>query len=228
MHIFLFWPRLALSIAAVAVILVAAPVLWALGMGGGRMKRALVDVDGVLANFVGGALAIVNNMLGTRYVSEEVTGFDFCAALGLPRDVAAAVKRAIGATRGFAAELDVLPGAIEGMSRLQRIAEVYIVTSPWNSNATWTHEREAWLHKHFGIAHSRVIHTSAKHICAGDLLVDDKTETCAAWRSAHPRGVAVQWRTAHNRRDAWDGLSTGDWDGLLDIVDGAASQSGAA
>jgi 5'(3')-deoxyribonucleotidase len=161
---------------------------------------------------------MLNELYDTSFRREQVTEFDFTKALSMSPPAAAAAKRAIGAASGFARHLDVYPGAIDGVRRLQQIAEVYIVTSPWNSNPTWCHDREAWLERHFGIPHARVIHTSAKHLIAGDVLVDDKTSTCDQWRAAWPSGVAVLWSTLHNRRDLWDGPCTSDWDHLIEIV----------
>lgn len=183
-----------------------------------RRPRALVDCDGILSDFIGGALATINELYTTSFTREQVTEFDFTKALGMSPAAAAACKRAIGRADGFARHLMVYPGAADGMRRLAELGEIYIVTSPWNSNPTWCHDREAWLDEHFGIPHARVIHTSAKHLIAGDVLVDDKTSTCAAWRAAWPGGIAVQWQTPHNRRDPWDGASTADWDELIRIV----------
>ena len=180
--------------------------------------RVLLDVDGVLADFIGGALQIVNDLFGTAHVREDVTQFDIAASLGLTAEQGAVMKRAIGAMPRFAGALRVLDGAVEAVRQLHQIAEIYIVTSPWNSNPTWCHDREAWLDRHFGILHARVIHTSAKHLVAGDILVDDKTSTLEQWRAAHPIGIAVQWATPHNRCDAWDGASTSSWDELIAIV----------
>ncbi len=184
------------------------------------MKRVLLDCDGVLSDFIGGALAIVNQMFGTRFIASDVTEFDFTAALGMSPANAAAVKRAIGSAPNFAANLHPLPGAVAGFARLEAIADVYIVTSPWNSNPTWCHDRESWLLKHFGVHHGRVIHASPKHLVCGDVLVDDKTSTLDAWRAAWPGRVAVQWSTPHNRRDLWDGPSTSSWDFLIDEIVG--------
>lgn len=180
--------------------------------------RILLDCDGVLSDFIGGALATLNELYDTSFRREQVTEFDFTKALGMSAPAAAAAKRAIGSAAGFARHLDVYPGAIDGVRQLREIADVYIVTSPWNSNPTWCHDREWWLAMHFGIPHALVIHTSAKHLVSGDILVDDKTSTCAAWRAAWPGGVAVQWQTPHNRRDDWEGASTSDWADIVDLA----------
>lgn len=179
-----------------------------------------MDVDGVLADFLGSALRIVNDMLNTKHLPSDVAEFDFCRSLGIDSNDAANIKRRIGSTPGFARSIAVLPGAKRGVIRLREVADVYVVTAPWNSNSTWTSEREGWLDQHFGIPYSRVVHTSAKHVCAGDVLVDDRTETLERWQAAHPCGIAVQWETSSNRLDGWNGQSTNDWDVLVNIVTG--------
>lgn len=181
-------------------------------------KRVLLDCDGVLAAFVDGWLRLINDALDATYKTSDVTGWDVCASLGLPPEKHGAMKRLLAGCPEFAAHLEVLPGAVDGVRRLREIAEVYVVTSPWNSHPTWTHDREAWLRRRFDIPHSHVVHTSAKHLCVGDVLVDDKLEAVDRWRSAHPSGVAVLWSTPHNRRDLWDGPCTSDWSFLVELV----------
>lgn len=186
------------------------------------MTRVLLDCDGILSDFVGGWLKLLNESFGRSWTHEDITGWDVCSSLGIvdPEERARA-KRLIADTPDFAATHDVLPGALEGVAALEKIAEVYIVTSPWNSHRTWTSDRERWLKKHFGIHHDRIVHTGAKHLVYGDVLVDDRTETCAKWRAAFPVGLAIQWRTPHNLRDSWDGHSTNDWNRLLRYVEAA-------
>lgn len=181
------------------------------------MKRVLLDVDGVLADFTRGALAILRSQLGLEFTREQITHFDIAASLGLTPAQAAAFKRALGNTDGFARKLEPCLDAIAGFAKLAAVADVYIVTSPWNSNPTWTHDREWWLREHFGIAHRRVIHTSAKHVCVGDVLVDDKTSTLIEWNRERG-GEAIQWATPHNRLDGWSGRSTCSWDELVEWV----------
>lgn len=184
------------------------------------MKRVLLDVDGVLCDFIDGVLDLVHETTGRRHTREHVTAFDFAASLKLSRDEAALVKKAISYRANWWSSLPVLDGAQLGVERLREVAEVFIVTSPWNSCPTWLHEREAWLKRHFQIPHSHVLVGSAKHIVAGHMLVDDKTETLRDWSRAHGHlgGIGVQWQTPHNRADEWAGLSTQSWDELLGWV----------
>jgi 5'(3')-deoxyribonucleotidase len=180
--------------------------------------RVLLDCDGVLADFVGAALVIINNLFDTSHTPADVWQFDIAASLGLSKEQGAAMKRGIGGAPRLSASLAVLPGSVNGVSRLRSIADVYIVTSSWDSNETWEFDRKAWLRRHFGIGHHEIVFTAAKHVCVGDFLVDDRTETLVEWQAAHPCGIAVQWQTPHNRRDAWSGISTSSWDELLALV----------
>lgn len=180
--------------------------------------RILLDCDGVLSDFIGGVIPIINELLDTAYTPADVTVFSFAESLKLTVDQAVAVKRAIGSEPKLAARLPVLPGAVDGLRKLQEIAEIYIVTSSWDSNPTWEYDRKAWFKRHFDLHHNRIIFAHDKQVCVGDVLVDDKTETLIAWRDAHPCGVAVQWQTPHNRLDAWDGISLGNWDDLVRMV----------
>lgn len=183
-----------------------------------RRPRVLLDVDGVLADFIGGALAIINRLFDTKHVHADITEFDIAASLGLDAHQSSMMKHAIGSTSRLAAGLSVFPGAVDGVLRLREIADVYVVTSSWDSNETWEYDRKAWLRRHFDIGHHNIVFTAAKHLVLGDVLVDDKTSTLDVWREAHPAGVAVQWSTPHNRRDLWDGPSTSDWSFLVDEI----------
>ena len=182
------------------------------------MKRVLLDCDGVLSDFIGPVLDLVWEATGRTYTREDVKVFDFAASLGLEPEENAVVKDEISHRRGWWSELPIMPGAQEGVARLQQIADVYIVTSPWNNCRTWLYERETWLRKHFGIPHSRVLACSAKHIVAGDVLVDDRIDTLLQWQDHNPRGAAVQWQTPHNRNDGWRAWSTKSWDQLVGWV----------
>lgn len=180
--------------------------------------RVLLDVDGVLADFVGAFLAVVEQQLGRSHTAEDVHSFGIANSLNLSKDEFDRCAEIVGKP-GFCRSLAVCPGAIEGVAQLRELAEVYIVTSPWNTNPTWTHDREQWLAEHFGIPSARVVHTSAKHLVRGDVLVDDKTETLRDWlRERDHGGIAVQWQTPHNRLDGWRGRATNDWALLATFV----------
>ena len=180
------------------------------------MRRVLLDVDGVIADFVDGYLSLVTIATGKRFGHEDVTEFDIGKALGLSDEE----KRSVNALvmTGFCSGLRPLGDAVRGVAKLREVADVYVVTSPWNSCPTWTFEREQWLKRYVCIPHSRVLHGSAKHLVRADFLVDDKTDTLRAWGEAHPEGTAVLWDSPWNTRDGWVGAHTSDWGELRDLV----------
>ncbi len=190
------------------------------------MKTVLLDVDGVICNFIGGVLELVRKHGGGARTPEEITRFDFAKELNLTPEVKKAVYGEIANTPYFWSDLNAFPGALAGVARLREVADVYIVTSPWNTCKTWLYEREAWLKSHFDISHDRVLAGSAKHLVAGDVLVDDKTDTLERWDAergpARYSGgkmvdaFAVQWKTPHNRLDGWEGHSTKSWEQLVE------------
>jgi 5'-nucleotidase len=186
------------------------------------MTRVLLDCDGVLADFIGPVLDLVYLVTDRRHTHEQVDRFDFAACLDLSPDEKRAVRDVISGTEGWWRSLPVLPRAQDGVRRLREVADVYVVTSPWNSCKTWLYEREAWLKEHFGIPHSHVLAGSAKHLVDGNMLVDDRTETLTRWRDCHQYNVdgsivalPVLWETPHNRLDGWDGTSTRSWDDVI-------------
>lgn len=189
-----------------------------------RKPRILLDCDGVTADFVDGALAIVHCVTGRRYAPEDVKAFDFCKSLGLSPAERTAVMGSISTATGFCAGLTPYPDAIDGVRRLRDVATIHVVTSPWNSNKTWTYEREAWLACHFGISPNHVHHSGEKYLYGGDMFVDDKNDHVAAWIEEHPGKVAVLWRTPHNQTEQlpYGARETSSWKDLerwaIDLV----------
>lgn len=100
---------------------------------------------------------------------------------------------------GVHSKLKPYAGAIFGIRLLQRVADVYIVTAPLRSCATWCRDREVWLEDHFGIRSDSVVHTHAKHVFNGSMLIDDNPAHVEQWAAEHPSGVAVLFDRRYNR-----------------------------
>lgn len=181
----------------------------------------LLDCDDVLTDFIGGVLEIVHRVTGRRHTQEDVDQWDFATALKLTNDERRAVQDIISLSRGWCESLAVLPGAVDGVGALREIADVYILTAPWSSCPTWTHERERWLMRRLNIPSRWVIHTAAKHLVWGDVFVDDRTETVEKWATAWLDSSALRWATPHNRRDAFRGTTVSTWDEVLRRVETA-------
>ena len=186
-----------------------------------RIEIAL-DVDGVLRDFVAGALAVVKEVTGRTYAAVDVTAFNFCAALGLSADETRGVLTTIDARRGFVTALPPYANAWQGVRRLREVGHVFCVTTPWQSpwgtNPWWCAESEAWLALHFGI--DVVHHAEDKTLYDADLFVDDRAKNVQAQLTARPGRTAVFWRTAHNTSEAvpWGAHATSSWDALYQLA----------
>lgn len=156
----------------------------------------LLDVDGVLADFITPAFKIANGLLGTDHKPDDLDIWDMAEWLKLEKHQSTAFYDAVK-LEGFHDDLPVYPGAVEGVKRLQEIADVHIVTSPMYGK-TWCSERWNWLYKHFGIKSKDVTHTHAKHYFRGDFLVDDKPENVLKWQSRNAEGTGLLWDQKYN------------------------------
>ena len=159
------------------------------------MGRILLDCDGVLGDFTGTLLMQLNEKLGTDYTRDRVRQFDMRTWLD---DDAFATAQDILNAPGFARSLDPIEGAIASVLTLRAFGhEVYVVTSPFVTNPTWEHDRRRWLDVAFGIDEDHIISTTAKHLVAGDVFVDDRPKHVRRW-SAERGKPAFLFRQEHN------------------------------
>lgn len=178
-----------------------------------KKPRVLLDVDGVLADFLQPAFTTLNTLAGTNHHPSQQVEWDVFSLF----DEAAHGPSFFRACnqRGWCRSIPVYDGAKEGYAQLANVADVYVVTSPMNHNETWTHEREAWLLEHFGIPHKRIVHTSAKFLVKGDVLIDDKPSNVSDWLEHHPTGLGLLWDQTYNRQ-ATAGVRVTSWAEALD------------
>lgn len=179
----------------------------------------LVDCDGVLADFQGGMLELINNTLGTKYERRHWSSYYYETALSLTRIQQVNIESALMTDKYFVASLPPLP-LVQHMEELCRAAQVYVVTSPWPRHPTWASDRAAWLHQHVPwVPAKHIVQMHDKWHHHGDFLVDDKVETLAKWQAAHPRATAVKWLNGTNN-EPWNGVETGMPVTLLRCVKG--------
>lgn len=184
----------------------------------GTALKIALDCDGLLCDFVSGALRIVEEVTGRRYLYTDINEFNFTKALGLTDRETAEVMARINGRQGFAAALSPYPNARQGVRQLRYLGEVFCVTSPWDSNPWWRQERDAWLALHFGI--DVVHHAKDKSVYPADVFVDDRSKHVHAWSTAWPGRTAVLWRTPHNTSEVVPAgaHSLGSWEALYQIA----------
>lgn len=190
----------------------------------------LLDCDGVLADFTGGILRVYNERYGTDFSHEDITDWDMAHCLGVPNRTI----YGIASEPGFCANLKPLPGAEQALDDLNKIADVYCVTSPIHSSKHWMYERTEWLSSR-GVPYRRIIQGSAKHIIVGDVFIDDKPRSVQQWVYARNKRLgrtdgdgAFLWAQPYNNPDgclyedskgnitSW--RRTDDWQEIIDYV----------
>lgn len=180
------------------------------------LLRGLLDVDGVLGDFHTPCIHIINELMGTSHKVEDFDDWDIFDALKVPTDVRKKVYDRMHEV-GWCTNLGIYDGAVDGVRALREICDVYFVTSPMDS-LTWEGERRRWVSKHFNVPRSTVLNASAKYVCAGDFLVDDKIDNLIKWQKGHPGGVPIRWIMPHLASHEWSGASARTWPELIEIV----------
>lgn len=183
-------------------------------------KTALIDVDGVVADF---SLHTFNALpaIGITGVSwETITQqWDIMHTLGKQHQEAV---EGHWAAKGWCSSLPVYEGSQEGVRALREVADVYFVTAQMTYAPHWMWERVQWLKEHFGANEEHIVFTLSKHLVVGDVLVDDKPSNVASWCKAHPTKQGVLWDQPFNRSaEVPTGAQRiGSWEKVLHLVSG--------
>lgn len=159
------------------------------------MKRILIDVDDVLANFTQYTLDTLTQMGGPTLDPTQLTNWDLMTHI--PVEWHSRMLQAWH-TQGWCAGLPVIPGAQEAVSVLETMGEVVYVTAPMHDAPHWMWERDRWLRTYFNASGKQICFTEAKHIVRGDILVDDKVSNIISWQQHNPKKKGVLWQRPNN------------------------------
>lgn len=177
-----------------------------------KSLRILLDLDCVLADFVGGVCSLWGLSVGD--VLAEWTPGEY--GMNVPLGRAAGLGRAltdeefwdpIGRTVGFWSNLPELPWAGELLSAVRSATDDwYVVTSP-SRCPRCVPEKRAWLHRTLGVEwYDRMIPTPHKELMAVArdrtvVLIDDYERNCEAFAVAG--GTPILFPAHHNTRHLW-------------------------
>ncbi len=195
----------------------------------------LLDIDGVVGDFVGRYLDTVADITGHRFTHQDVTQFEIerCQFF---LDCSAEHKRALGGevladaihreicSPGWCRSIRPLPGAIDGVKALKKIARVHPVTSPWHDSPYWAHERYKWIEEYLEINPRDVVLTSTKTLINGDFLIDDRAANVYDWIESRMIPICKgmiwhqPWNTQCVQYDDANVFHVYNWDDVLENV----------
>lgn len=181
----------------------------------------LLDVDGVLADFVSAAVKIGNELAGTSYTAADITDWRMFSLPGL-REVESEIWDRINEP-GFMAALNVFEGTKQAVQKLKKLGDVAILSTPLYRSTTAPYERYVWLFEHFGIEWKDVVYAYRKDLVRGLILVDDKPENIESWCLANPDGYGVLWDRPYNSTCSppKNAERSSNWNDVLEIVKNA-------
>ena len=117
-----------------------------------QKKTLFIDMDNVLVNFDSGIRRL------TKLEYEKYVG-------------------RLDEVPGIFARMEPNEGAVEAFTILCNYYDVYILsTAPWENPTAWA-DKVIWVKEYLGnTAHKRLILSHNKHLCKGDIIIDDRTK----------------------------------------------------
>lgn len=184
--------------------------------------KILLDVDGVICDFIGGALQEINRIMwprGKAFGRAAVTGRDMVSALGIEEH--RAEIESIFRRPGFAYNLSSIEHAVSSVRGLRDAGHrIEIATAPMKNSITWISDRHCWLSECFDVKYNEIIfaHAHQKHELDADIFVDDDPDTVRRWGEAHPDSLSVLFAQPHNATERAGLVWVKDWANLMTLI----------
>lgn len=136
-------------------------------------EALLIDMDGVMADTMGGVFDYVEKHFGHSLAHEDIDDYWFA---GLPReDILRAFR-----SKGFYRNLDVITGAVRGIRRLREEynGNVYVCSAPMDGvEEICEMEKRDWLAQYFDEDFARqAIITEDKAKVLGRVIIEDNPD----------------------------------------------------
>jgi 5'-nucleotidase len=141
-----------------------------------KKKIILVDMDGVLCNFIKYYLKKIFSRGGPLLSESEIKHFEIRDNFEKKYHE---LMRGIDGKKNFYLNLEPIDGAIESLKKMfsDKRLEIFICTSPKKIHNFCVQEKYDWVKKHLGQEFvEKIIMTRDKTLIHGNFLIDDKVE----------------------------------------------------
>jgi 5'(3')-deoxyribonucleotidase len=183
-----------------------------------KRKQILLDMDGVLADFLSGAIEALN-----RDFNRSITIDQYAREFGRWETYdyyGITIKEfweSIHKTPDFWYNLSPLPWCGQMYSVLQELGEVTIVTSP-SEDPDCSAQKQRWLNRHLSVKPDAVFIGSRKHLMAGNgILIDDYYKNVGLFQLAGGKAILIpsNWNTPDLKWErVWNTILTGLQNGI--------------
>lgn len=162
-----------------------------------KKTQILLDMDGVLVDFLSGAITALNRDFNRTVTLEQyVNEFGMWETYDYYGITVKEFWHSIHSTPDFWYNLKPTPWAVQLYKMLELLGDVTIVTSPSEYPDCYA-QKARWL-SDFGISGSSVFMGSRKYLMAGNgILIDDYYKNVNAFRDAGGEAVLIpsNWNT---------------------------------
>ena len=163
-----------------------------------KNRQILLDQDGVLTDFLSGALIALNRDFNRNVTLEEyATKFGSWGTYDYYGITVAQFWQSIEMTTNFWNDLEPMPWYRELYAMLSELGEVTIVTSP-SEDPDCAKQKLVWLKKHLNITPDKVFLGSRKYLMAGNgILIDDYQKNVETFKAngGHAILIPSTWNT---------------------------------
>jgi len=168
-----------------------------------------LDVDGVLADFVGKVLYYQNSIFKTKFQYTDITSYHIENIIG--ESNLSLIFEIMEENRDIK-YLDLYPGAIDLVFALRRLGRVVFVTAPCSKYRAWADDRKFWLEQRFSATGRDIVSLKDKTLFNGQVLIDDCSLNIEEWLNTNRPAIKVSqpW----NKNDKGNSI-----DNLSDIPD---------
>lgn len=138
------------------------------------MKRYLIDMDGVIANFDKALLDKFQKTYPNKPFISLENRTSFYVKDDYPKEDQPLIEE-IYTTQGFFLNMEPIEGSIKALYEIQKANEIFLCTSQLTKNPHCVPEKYEWIKKYLGKDWiNKIVITKDKTIIQGDYLIDDK------------------------------------------------------
>lgn len=180
------------------------------------MKRLLVDMDGVLCNFLPYFLSRLNDLYDIDMKVEDVLEWDISESVQRKYPEANLSKSKVYkplSEEGFFEQLEPYQNGIEVLQEFVESGkfEVVIVTACLRGHE----EKLKWLGRNLRFPY-KVVFTEDKYLVRGDYFIDDKPSNLKSWSDSNPAKTTICMDHLYNKD--WFGNRCANWDSVRTFI----------